>query len=595
MVAPVADSHKSNNSNNAVRSLRILKQTKIVPIPTASPDEACCICLQLYSPSHKAVTVLIKSCYHRFGKECLNRFLDSDSPTNNTCPQCRCVWYIRQSAWSPRDTNTTEALAPFSIPRAPARVDSRAATNRTQYDLEHYQNTNNSAISTHFDEVFRRLDLIQDISGERLISTADTRVRLQAIERRARRINQDLQSPQEIPNASGQSDASLRGHEIRRRLQSTQEDNIARRRWMEAFAVELDDDPYSLMGGANRSRTSLPRTVSLPEEPQVVTETSLNGSLGVHPALRSSPPGLSPEPELTSQHQLRRSNNAISFSGLRLEPPTLLRTASIFPSDLASTSCGSSAHGNVTTTTADVNSASAPSRSPTTSALSSTTSDTTIDWSSDIHNPNFVGPAPTSLEMIIHPSLRPQESHSDSEASPQLNVSDRTPQEDMRRRALDTLQTTLANRTAAGGPPDPTFDDFQESSTTQPAASVPPTPVLTPTLILSTREPQRHPNLGNLRDPPTLRAPPPNSGRPSLSGRPRRTASTRETGQSKGKPRWLRKFSRVSSLSSLREVVLPGHRHVQDARAPQWPAAGRSSVANEVFRSNYWADPVSRH
>jgi hypothetical protein len=220
----------------------VLKKSKIVPLPTASPDELCCICLHLYGPSHKAVTVLIKDCYHRFGEGCLDEYLNSDSPRNNTCPQCRREWYKRQSSWTaPRDTNTTHALTPFSQLRAHVRTEPRTRAHRTQRILEQDQTTNNSIISTHLDEVFRRLDLIQDMNNQQITSTADTRVRLQAVERRARRINQDLQTRSENTTVQALPSIALRGNESRRRVGSH-----GYGRWIDAFMTEVEDDPYSL-------------------------------------------------------------------------------------------------------------------------------------------------------------------------------------------------------------------------------------------------------------------------------------------------------------------------------------------------------------
>ncbi|KAH6870350.1 hypothetical protein BKA58DRAFT_285310, partial [Alternaria rosae] len=178
----------------SVSSLRELRTSHIATLPTASQDETCCICLNLYGPSHEAVTVLITGCYHRFGRKCLGDYLDSESPRNNSCPQCRREWYKRPPAWTaPREVNLTESLLALTFPQEPALVESRARAHRTRNILEQERASNNGVITSHLDEIFRRLDLIQNISSEQHTSTADTRVRLQAIERRARRLHRELQ------------------------------------------------------------------------------------------------------------------------------------------------------------------------------------------------------------------------------------------------------------------------------------------------------------------------------------------------------------------------------------------------------------------
>ncbi|KAF1937669.1 hypothetical protein EJ02DRAFT_48303 [Clathrospora elynae] len=288
----------SGDTSKPVRNLKILKQTRIVPLPTASPDEACCICLSLYGPLHEAVTVLVKDCYHRFGQNCLEDYLNSDSPRNNTCPQCRREWYTRQPVWTaPRDTNTTQALTPFSQLRAHVRSVPQARVHRRQRTLEHDQTTNNRVINGHLDEIFRRLDSIQGISNQQHTSTADTRVRLQAVERRARRIYQALQVQQEL-RITRVPPVTLRGYETHRPARTpSHTENLSRRRWMEAFAVELDDDPNLLTDGN--------RTPMLP-------------------ASRSSA-----GPVETSERPLQRSNNAVTSFSPRphgpFNPPPLSR------------------------------------------------------------------------------------------------------------------------------------------------------------------------------------------------------------------------------------------------------------------------------
>ena len=51
------------------------------------PSQHCCICLEVYSESHKAF--LITACNHTVGKQCLARWLNSTSRNANLCPHCR--------------------------------------------------------------------------------------------------------------------------------------------------------------------------------------------------------------------------------------------------------------------------------------------------------------------------------------------------------------------------------------------------------------------------------------------------------------------------------------------------------------------------
>jgi hypothetical protein len=230
--------------------------------------------------------VLIKGCFHRFGQKCLENYLNSDSPRNNRCPQCRREWYKRQTSWTtPRDINVTESLIASSLPREP-----RVRARRTQYALDHEQATNNNLITSHLDEIFRRLDLIQDIGSEQHTSTADTRVRLQAIERRARRLYGELQVAYEgNTSMQAQPSATMREPLTRQRTRATrQAENVARERGMETSAIALHSDPYSLMVGEDQRRTTVSSTFCTPEETSESVITSPVSTEDVdHPSLSS--------------------------------------------------------------------------------------------------------------------------------------------------------------------------------------------------------------------------------------------------------------------------------------------------------------------
>ncbi|RAR11231.1 hypothetical protein DDE82_000704 [Stemphylium lycopersici] len=287
---PALPSVFSHETSSTVSSLKALKRSRIVPLPTAGSDEACCICLNLYGPSHKAVTVLIKDCYHRFGQSCLDAYLDSDSPRSNTCPQCRREWYKRKSVVTTRTgvSAITEALTAASLPQAPVRVESRIRSRRAQRMLEYEHSSSDETIAAHLDEVFRRLDLVQDISNEQTTITADTRVRLQAVERRARRIHQELQTAYYAiaPEISG---SASREHEMRQRPDTmSQRDIVSQRGWMEAFTVNLGNDTYSTAIEADRISTTAQDGRAIREEIYPSTRLSSN-ELEIHPLLRSRP------------------------------------------------------------------------------------------------------------------------------------------------------------------------------------------------------------------------------------------------------------------------------------------------------------------
>jgi len=240
--------------------------------------------------------VLITGCYHRFGRKCLADYLDSESPRNNSCPQCRREWYKRPPAWTaPRDVNVTESLLGLTLPQEPALVESRARAHRTRNILEQERASNNGVISSHLDEIFRRLDMIQDISSEQHTSTADTRVRLQAIVRRASRIHRELQSAYESsrgPQTSlNEREALLRRREreleqreseIRRQDRVTRELDFLRRMDLgRRLGPGLCDAQYSMASSADTRVTSSP-TVPTPDESPETANASANTREDAH-------------------------------------------------------------------------------------------------------------------------------------------------------------------------------------------------------------------------------------------------------------------------------------------------------------------------
>ena len=240
--------------------------------------------------------MLITGCYHRFGRKCLADYLDSESPRNNSCPQCRREWYKRPPAWTaPRDVNVTESLLGLTLPQEPALVESRARAHRTRNILEQERASNNGVISSHLDEIFRRLDMIQDISSEQHTSTADTRVRLQAIERRSRRLHQEFQSAHEnsrvLQTSLNEREALLRRREreleqreseIRRQDRVTRELDFLRRMDLgRRLGPGLCDAQYPMASSANTRVTSSP-TVPTPDESPDTVNASANAREDAH-------------------------------------------------------------------------------------------------------------------------------------------------------------------------------------------------------------------------------------------------------------------------------------------------------------------------
>jgi len=187
----------NNLTNKTISRLEHFKTTKIVPLPTTSPDEECCICLELYDSSHKAVTVLVKDCYHRFGQECLERYLNSKSCQSNTCPQCRRVWYPRQSAMTDLENTTSidsllaENLSPVQAPSEPQRT-----TQETQRTSRQEEAVQHRIVLNHLDKVFQFLERIRDIINDGSTAAVEIGLALQTLGRHIRQIYQELQPQQ---------------------------------------------------------------------------------------------------------------------------------------------------------------------------------------------------------------------------------------------------------------------------------------------------------------------------------------------------------------------------------------------------------------
>lgn len=267
--------------------------------------------------------MLITGCYHRFGRKCLGDYLDSESPRNNSCPQCRREWYKRQPAWTvPRDVNLTESLLALTFPQEPALVESRARAHRTRNILEQERALNNGVITSHLDEIFRRLDLIQNISSEQHTSTADTRVRLQAIERRARRLHRELQYAHEGsrgPQMSLNEREALLRHrerelrqrerEIRQQDRPTrQAEELRRMDLRESFAPGLCDVSRSMTSRAD-TRVASSHTIPTSNERPESTNASSGNSEDAH-----QPPASPPSEDPISARQYNAYLRRISLS-----------------------------------------------------------------------------------------------------------------------------------------------------------------------------------------------------------------------------------------------------------------------------------------
>jgi hypothetical protein len=203
----------------------------------------------------------------------------------------------------PRDVNLTETLLALSLPREPARIEPRARTHQTRHAMEHELASNNSLITSHLDEIFRRLDLVQNISNGQHTSTADTRVRLQAIERRARRLHQELQvayednSGVQMPLSEHEQLMAVRERELRQQERIMMQQERDRRQQERAtrhaedrqrdlrrlLSIGLNDDQYSRMRNADRG------TTISPDQSLETTNTSSESTTNVHQPAPSPP------------------------------------------------------------------------------------------------------------------------------------------------------------------------------------------------------------------------------------------------------------------------------------------------------------------
>jgi hypothetical protein len=249
----------------------------------------------------------------------------------------------------PRDVNLTETLLALSLPREPARVEPRARAHQRRHALEHELASYNSLITSHLDEIFRRLDLVQNISNEQHTSTADTRVRLQAIERRARRLHQELQVAYEdnsgvhMPLSEREQLMAVRERQLRQQERITIQQERDRRQQERAtrqaedrhrvlsrlLTIGLNDDPYSRMRNADRGTTISP-TFSTPDQSPETTNTSSESTADVHLSAPSPPE----EPISANQYaaylrwgQSRTSDDDLSRPMESTEIPTALTPA----------------------------------------------------------------------------------------------------------------------------------------------------------------------------------------------------------------------------------------------------------------------------
>ncbi|CAE6995048.1 hypothetical protein PTT_16147 [Pyrenophora teres f. teres 0-1] len=226
----------SSPTKNSIDTLEHFKTTKIVPLPTASPDEICCICQEQYDESHEAVTVLVKNCYHRFGQDCLERYLNSKSRQSNTCPQCRQVWYTREPATADLENTLSidswiaEDLSPFQ-----ARPESRPTTHQIRQTLRQDEAFALGMVNSHLGEALEHLNRVRDILSDGGTYASDIIPVLKTVERQAREIHEGLQHQQDVHVSASSRECSRLLGDIRR-LQA---------RIAEADS-EFDSDPLDL-------------------------------------------------------------------------------------------------------------------------------------------------------------------------------------------------------------------------------------------------------------------------------------------------------------------------------------------------------------
>ncbi|KAG9185217.1 hypothetical protein G6011_07761 [Alternaria panax] len=193
-----------------------------------------------------------------------------------------------------------EIFLASSLSQEPGLFERRATSHRTQRTLPYDQATTNSLINSHMDEIFRRLDLIQNISDEQHTSSADTRVRLQSLERRARRLYRELQGTyEENTGYQAPPSATVRAQEATRDPGTySQSSRIGRRRLTEIHALELGQDPYSPMDGAEYSTNTVQSAASASEDISVRTNTSSDRTFDSN----REPPPPPPEYPISPNH-----------------------------------------------------------------------------------------------------------------------------------------------------------------------------------------------------------------------------------------------------------------------------------------------------
>lgn len=397
-----------------------------------------------------------------------------------------------------------EALTVASLPQAPVLVESRTRFRRAQRMLQREHSSSDEMIAAHLDEVFRRLDLVQDISNEQATITADTRVRLQAVERRARRIHQELQTAYDAV-APALSGTTLRGRE---------RDIMTQRGWMEAFAVNLGNDAHSAASETDRMSTTAQDRPVILEESYPSTGPSSN-ELNIHPLLRSRPwEGMNENWGVSVQPERYYDLDA----SLDMFPPAPTR-ASI----RRRTNVTSQPESRASTAPSPAEPVAAPNS--VVSEVSSIAENRTNSQSLTQEPGNL---RRNSAECGVH--LLEQsviESH-----------------------ALQQNRTS-APRSDADWPPRPR-GDRQVSFTDPPEHHVIRTPVFAPP-----RLPQRRSSLGNLLDRPTLHSAPTANSRPSMSGL-ERTRSIRDPRQNLASHGWRESLPRrFPSLANLKGSLLP--------------------------------------
>ncbi|KAF2623868.1 hypothetical protein BU25DRAFT_424548 [Macroventuria anomochaeta] len=281
---------------------------------TLSEGDECCICLDPYdNSSHQAVGVTSNSeCGHVFGRQCLEAYLDSTNPGKNTCPVCRRKWYTRRSInlSTPRDTNTSQVLAPPTQLRTPTRdgVESRALQRLTS--REHVQATSNISIGRHVEQLVNNMEFIEalEATGAPPLDQ-EVRVRLRQLQGRIRAF---LDRNDETVEASvGSIAPRSRPHAV---LQGTAERTS--RHLPDLVIAELDNgqDPYSLLGVAFQNST-----LSLPDlsAPRMQASQQSNFSPAVAPPMRNSRRGPTALARTTT---ISRSGRAMPR--LRIPTPT---------------------------------------------------------------------------------------------------------------------------------------------------------------------------------------------------------------------------------------------------------------------------------